>query len=106
MDKQEEKALKKSIEVLQEAIDDGSLQGEARMEAERTVNMAAGRLLSVWLPTGWGRRVIMLILLLFGLYGLIIGKLLFLICWLIAVTFSPRIMGEVSFLLGRITRKK
>lgn len=105
MDKQEQKALKKSIEELQKAIQDGTLQGEARIEAERTIDMAAGRLLSVWLPVGWSRRVIMLVLFLFSLYGLIIGKPLSLICWVIAVMFSPRIMGEVSFFLGKITRK-
>jgi hypothetical protein len=106
MDKQEQEALKKSIKVLQKAIQDGTLQGEDRIKAERTVDMAAGRLLSVWFPVGWGRKVIMLVLVLFGFYGLIIEKPLFLICWVIAVMFSPRIVGEVSFFLGKITRKK
>jgi len=97
MHRQEQEALKKTMEVLEKAIQDGTLQGEARIKAEQTINMAAGRLLSVWLPIGWGRRVIMSILLLFGLYGLIIGNPLFLICWVIAATFSPRMMGELSY---------
>jgi hypothetical protein len=106
MDKQKYNAIKNSMKELHKAIDDGTIKGEARINAERTIAEASGFLLSFWLPVGWGRRIIMLVLIFVGFYGLFIGKTILVISWAIAVLFSPRIVGEVAYFFGRLTRKE
>lgn len=61
----------------------------------------AGALLSTWLPFGWGRRSIMIVLFLVGVYGLVEGNGYFLIAWLFLLSFSPRTVGELTFAFGR-----
>lgn len=61
----------------------------------------SGALLSTWLPFGWGRRLIMIVLFIIGAYGLAEGNSYFLFAWLFALLFSPRIVGEVAFAFGR-----
>jgi hypothetical protein len=106
MEKRKYEAIKSSLEELRKGIDDGTLQGEDRVKAERAIASGAGFLCSFWLPVGWGRRVIMFVLLLVGFYGLLIGKPLFVISWAIAAMFSPRIVGNVTYFFGRLARKE
>jgi len=102
MNKQEHESLKKSLEAIQEALRDGTLQGEDRTRAEQTASMISGRLLSNWLPIGIIRKVIMFTLFLAGVYGLSKGAYYVLILWVMASMFSPRLTGEVLNLFGNL----
>lgn len=62
----------------------------------------AGSLLSVWVPFDWPRRIIMAALFGGGLYGVGTGNDSLLVMWLCVPLFSPRVMGEATFFLGRI----
>ncbi|MEK7584817.1 MAG: hypothetical protein AAB490_06250 [Patescibacteria group bacterium] len=107
MDKKTDEKLKTTFNEVGRALKDKSLNlsPEERQKLEQSKSALAGAMLSSWLPADGVRRAIMLVLLIIGLYGFIHGKLALLVFWLILLLFSPRIVGEVVMLLGRISRK-
>ena len=64
----------------------------------------AGTLLRPWFPVSWTRRLIMAAIFLFGLQQAATGNYQPLVWWLLLPFFSPRIMGEAAFLLGKCAR--
>jgi len=75
---------------------------------EKTLASLSGQTLSRWLPIGYVRKILFLILLLIGFYGLfVLDNLLYLLIIFIAlILFSPKIAGLVAFGLGRLLSKK
>jgi hypothetical protein len=64
----------------------------------------AGVLLHPWFPVSWTRRLIMVAIVLLGIQQAWVGNYEAVLLWLILPFFSPRIVGECSFLLGKISR--
>ena len=62
----------------------------------------AGVLSHPWFPTTWGRRALMAAIFLVGLeQAVVAGNQYALLLWLLLPLFSPRVMGNAAFLLGR-----
>lgn len=95
-----EEAKKQSAEIAK-LLKEGNLTAEDRQKLEILQTQLSGALLSTWLPFGWGRRSIMIVLLLVGVFGLVEGKGYFLIAGLFLLLFSPRVVGELTFAFGR-----
>jgi hypothetical protein len=65
----------------------------------------AGVLLHPWFPVSWSRRLIMAGIFLLGLQQAAwAGNYEPLLWWLLLPFFSPRIMGECAFFLGKVRR--
>lgn len=95
-----EEAKKQSAEIAK-LLKEGNLTAEDRQKLEMLQTQLAGTLLSTWLPFGWGRRSIMIVLFLVGAYGLMEGDSYFLVAWAFLLLFSPRVVGESTFAFGR-----
>lgn len=102
-DKYEE--AKKASQEIDRLLKDGNLTADERQKFEGIHAQLSGVLLSPWLPFDWGRRAIMIFLFFIGLYGIIQGHSLLVLIWLLLPLFSPRIVGEVAYALGKILRK-
>lgn len=92
------------LELIQESLRDDGLTAEQRQQLERTASMLAGYQMSFWLPTDLIRRVLMFLFLTVGVIG---GLLWSPWCWLFVLlgcSFSPRIVGEVAFLIGKFSK--
>jgi len=79
----------------------GALTAEQRKELETHRAKLAGSLLSTWLPFSWWRRLAMFVLLLLGTLWPLGGSPIWVVAWVLMLLFSPRIMGETAFSLGR-----
>lgn len=104
MDKKTYQELKDNSKKVAEMLKSTDLSVEARAELERTHALATGALLSVWLPVDWFRRILMFVFILIGLLCAIFYSPWFLLFWLLAATFSPRIIGESARFLGRLNK--
>jgi hypothetical protein len=63
----------------------------------------AGQLLSSWLPIGVIRKLIFLTLLIFAVIGIATEPQWYhFLSILIALIFSPRVVGEITYALGKI----
>jgi hypothetical protein len=95
-----EEAKKQSAEIAK-LLKEGNLTTEERQKLETLQVQLSGALLNPWLPFGWGRRSVMFVLFLVGAIGLAQGNTYFLFAWLFLLFFSPRLVGEVAYALGR-----
>ena len=95
---------KKTLDEITEFLKDETLTEEERQEMEKHAARLAGVILSPWIPFGWSRRLIMAGIVALALYGLTVGGQV--LIWLALLPFfSPRIMGEASFFLGKLFGK-
>ena len=62
----------------------------------------AGVRLSKWFPPGLVRKVLMALCVVVGFQGFFTGSYLYLLSFFVAGIFSPRIVGELAFAVGRI----
>ncbi len=90
------------LEEITRVLKEDNLSTEEKQKLELSKAQLSGQLLSIWWPFDWTRRSIMIALFLVGLYGLIEGSTHFLWAWSVLVLFSPRMVGEISFFIGRI----
>jgi hypothetical protein len=95
---EEAKRLLAEIEV---ELKSGALTAEQRAELETHAAKLAGTLLSPWLPFSWWRRLVMFVLLLLGTLWPLGGSPIWVVAWLLMLLFSPRVVGETAFALGR-----
>ena len=95
---------KKTLEEVTELLKDETLSAEERHTLEMHQARLAGVLLRPWLPFDWGRRLIMIGILAFDVYGLVVENYQVFLWWLLLPCFSPRIVGEVSYFLGKLSR--
>jgi hypothetical protein len=66
----------------------------------------AGYLLRPWLPHGATRKIIMIIIVIVALIGGVkYGQNLFFLLLLLLPCFSPRIVGEISLFIGKLSNK-
>lgn len=102
MDKEQYDQIKKASEVIAHSLKNDDLSTEEREKLETTLAQMSGYLCSPWLPVGIGRKIIMMVLLVIGIYGIIIDKQIIAVCWLLIPLFSPRLMGEALRIVGKI----
>lgn len=95
---------KKQLAEVSRVLKEENLTPEERQKFERLQAQLSGVLLRPWLPFGWGRRSIMLVLFATGAVGALGGNSYFLLAWVFLLFFSPRAVGEISYALGRIFR--
>lgn len=101
MTRDEFEEVKKQSAEISKLLKEGNLTVEERQKLETLQAQLSGALLSPWLPFAWGRRLIMFLLFLVGALGLAQGNTYFLFAWLFSLFFSPRLVGEVAYALGR-----
>ena len=105
MNKEKYEEAKKTSQEIERLLKEGNLTSEERQKFEELHAQLAGVLFRPCLPVDWGRRGIMIFIFLIGLYGMIQGHLLWALIWLLLINFSPRIVGEVAYALGKFFRK-
>ncbi|MDD5638664.1 MAG: hypothetical protein PHO28_02025 [Candidatus Pacebacteria bacterium] len=102
MKKEDKKLFEKILKFSNKMTDDGSLSSEIREKFQDVAGTSAGLLLNSWLPSGWLRKIIILAIILVVICLAITKNLLFLLLLFILPIFSPRMMGELMFLVGHI----
>ena|ERR1035437_145138 len=107
MEKEQNDELKKSFDGISKVLEDKNLSDEERKKFETLKTQLAGALLSSWLPVGWGRKFVMFIVTLIVVYFFIQSAYVAMVITLIILCmFSPRIVGEISVLIGAVKRNK
>ena len=104
MNKLQYEEIKKTLKEIELILKDDSLTKEQREKFENDRAGLSGALLSIWFPMSNLRRFIMLCLFFIGVFGIYSEDKNFMISFIFIIFFSPRIMGEIAFLLGRISR--
>ncbi|MDG1074547.1 MAG: hypothetical protein P8O76_06265 [Methylophilaceae bacterium] len=100
--KEFEEAKTLSAEIAKLLMDKNIAEDE-RQRLETLQAGLSGVLHRTWLPLGWGSRLIMLVLFLVGAIGFSQQSGYFLFAWILLPLFSPRLVGEFTYLLGRFT---
>ena len=96
--------LKSKLANVDDALREGHLTSEEKIELEALSVELSRQLLLPWLPADWTRKGIMLGIFALGFYGLMAGPQLLVWSWPFAFLLSPRIMGE-NFHFGRRERR-
>lgn len=104
MDKETQEDAKQTMEEISELLKDETLSAEELHILEIHQAALAGTLLRSWLPLGWGRRLIMIGIVALGVYGITEDNYQVFVWWLLLPFFSPRIVGEIGYFLGKLTR--
>ena len=92
--------------VFTKVMDNKELADELEQVSTGLKAQMAGYLLSPWLPHGAIRKIIMIIIALFALIGGVkFGQKLFFLLLILLPIFSPRIVGEVSLFIEKLSRK-
>ena len=77
---------------------------EERRELQVHAARLAGVILRPWLPADWGRRLIMMGIVVLGAQQAFwVGNYEPLVWWLLLPLFSPRIVGFGAYFLGRLS---
>ena len=100
MNKEEHKQLKDVLEELTKESQNENLTQEQRQEIELHIARVSGKLLSIWIPIGITRKILMASFFLIGLLGFFTQYEWLIYLILIAGLFSPRLTGEISYMLG------
>ncbi len=106
MEKEDFKKAEKLFNATQKVVDSKILSEKEKEPFQKINAQLAGVLLSSWLPRDWGRKIIMLIILLLAVFGALKIDVLFLLLLLILPIFSPRMMGGLIMFIGRIMGNK
>ncbi len=90
--------LKKQLSAIEAELNNqkSNLTTEERRELESLRAEILGTMFSGWLPASLARKSLMFLLFIVGLYGVVQIHIIFLLCWLVAVMFSPRLVAEIT----------
>jgi len=102
MDKEEEKKLKEILKATSKLTESELFTKEQKEPFEEVQAKIAGALMRSWLPSGWVRKVLMLIIFLIMLFGLFNGQYFYLLLIFLLAIFSPRVIAEVAMFIGRL----
>jgi ABC-type multidrug transport system fused ATPase/permease subunit len=80
----------------------GKISEDVQKIIDDTKSSLSGIILSSWLPEGWGRKIIMLLI----LFVAIIYGGWFLLLLIILPLFSPRVVAYIAIFLGRMMGNK
>ena len=105
MNKEEQKELKGVLEELNNELQNENLTQEQKKEIELHKARISGTLMSIWLPIGITRKILMLSFFLIGLLGFFTQYEWLIWSILISGSFSPRLVGEISYYLGKMSKK-
>ena len=101
MNREQSNEAKRLLAEISTELQRNDLSSEQREKLEINRAQLAGALLHPWLPFGWWRKALMLVLLLLGMLWPLGGSAVWAMAWLIMLSFSPRIVGNVVFAFGR-----
>ena len=101
VDRKQYDEAKRVLEEINHELTTQFLTPEQRSELERHAASLAGVILSPWFPVTWTRRVIMAAIFILGVQQAWIGNYQTMFWWLFLPVFSPRIVGECAFLMGK-----
>jgi len=104
MNKEEQKVLKDTLELLTKESQDENLTQERREEIELLMARVSGQLLSIWLPIGITRKILMASFFLIGLLGFFTQYQWLIYSILIAGCFSPKLVGLITYWFGRMNK--
>lgn len=104
MNRAEYEEAKRMLEEISVSARDERLSPSERDKLKILAAGLSGQLMSIWIPFGWERRTIMVVLLLLGLYGLFSGHFYWVFAWVLILLFSPRAVGNTAYLIGKISR--
>jgi hypothetical protein len=93
-----------TLELIREALQEDHLTNEQRQDLERSASEIAGYLARSWLPQALWRKVIMSLSLGIGILGTLLWSPWFVLLVLHGGLFSPRIVGEVSVVIGKLSK--
>jgi hypothetical protein len=103
MTREQIEEAKRLLAEISAELERGDLSAEQRANLEVHRAQLAGTLLHPWLPFSWWRRAVMLLLLFLGMLWPLGGSAVWGGAWLVMLLFSPRIVGESAFALGRFS---
>ena len=92
------------LELISESLRKDSLTPEQRQKLEKTAAMLAGYQMFFWLPTTFLRKALMFLFLIIGIIGTFWWSPWCVLLILFGCSFSPRVVGEVSYFIGRISK--
>jgi hypothetical protein len=92
---------KRTFDELTRRLKEDNLTPEEQDHLRSYLPGLSGVLHSIWFPFDWGRRTLMILIFIVGIFGLIQGYHDLMWIWLALPAFSPRIIGEAFHLLGR-----
>jgi hypothetical protein len=95
---------KENAEALKRLAENPKLLDDLDKVSPGLKDQVYGYTLSKWLPDGIVRNGLMLLFAVLGLLGLFSDFHRFLVFFILVPLFSPRVMGEVSALVGRISK--
>ena len=104
MEQTQYESAKKSLNEISAELKRTDLSEDERQRLKILQAQLSGSLLSVWIPFGVARRIVMALLILTGIYGLLTGNYILAAAFIFAALFSPRIIGETAFWLGKLSR--
>lgn len=98
---QEYDDAKRELADITQRLQTERLTNNERHNFQRRAYQISAWLFRPWLPVYWSRRLIMLGIFILGLYQMWIGYRYGFLLWLLALPFSPRVMGQIAYLIGR-----
>lgn len=104
MKKKQFDEMKKTFNRVNKFLKEERVKPEERLKLEEIKDRLAGSLLTTWLPLDWGRRAIMIVIGICGICGLMLGNALLSLSLFLLPFFSPRIVGESVYAIGRFLR--
>ena len=100
MDREQYEEAKGRLEELTRILKYEKLSPQERERFEKEGKELAIVVISPWFPFDWRYRIVMIVIIAIGFWGLIQGQYLFMLVWLLLPLFSPQIVGKF---LGIIT---
>ena len=95
MDREQFEGAKKRLEEVTRRLKYDPISPQEREQLEREGRGLMEMIMSPWIPVSFGYRVLMLVIVAIGFWGLIEGKVLYLLIWLLLPLFSPRVIGKL-----------
>ncbi len=94
MDKEQYEGAKKRLEEVTRRLKYDQLSPQEREQLEKEGKGLMGIIMSPWIPVSSGYRILMLVVIGIGFWGLLEETYSYLLIWLLLPLFSPRVIGK------------
>ena len=101
MNRAQYEEVRATLDEIQNELRRTDLTDAQRQEMQHHSAALSGALLSIWIPFNARSRFIMSVSFATGLYGIAANNYYILMAWLVTGACSPRLVGEIAYLLGR-----
>lgn len=91
-----------AVTKIHELLESDSISDDEKDRLRNISAMMSGYLLSFWLPKGIIRKTLMFMSFIIGIIGILQWSAWFLLFVFLGCCFSPRIIGEVSYFIGKL----